>query len=68
MYYLCEKYCKPTTVQYYIVNCVSWVPRLTLLDLQMCSRNRTHSYAGDLLYIEVELNHLYSRNEHNIIN
>ena len=34
MYYLCEKYCKPTTVQYYIVNCVSWVPRLTLLDLQ----------------------------------
>ena len=37
MYYLCEKYYKPITVQYYqyyIVDCVSWVPRLTLLDLQ----------------------------------
>ena len=33
MYYLCEKYYKPITVQYYIANCVSWVPRLTLLDL-----------------------------------
>ena len=33
MYYLCEKYCKPITVQYYIANCVSWVPRLTLMDL-----------------------------------
>ena len=27
------KYSKPTTEQYYIANCVSWVPRLTLLDL-----------------------------------
>ena len=34
MYYLCEKYYKPITVQYYIANCVSWVPSLTLLDLQ----------------------------------
>ena len=33
MYYLCEKYYKPITVQYYIDNCVSWVPRLTFLDL-----------------------------------
>ena len=33
MYYLCEKYYKPVTVQYCIVDCVSWVPRLTLLDL-----------------------------------
>ena len=32
-YYLCEKYYKPIIVQYYIVDCVSWVPRLTLLDL-----------------------------------
>ena len=32
--YLCEKYDKPITVQYYIADCVSWVPRLTLLDLQ----------------------------------
>ena len=34
MYYLCEKYYKPITVQYYIADCVSWVPSLTLLDLQ----------------------------------
>ena len=33
MYYLCEKYYKPIPVQYYIADCVSWVPRLTLLDL-----------------------------------
>ena len=29
MYYLCEKYHKPITVQYYIADCVSWVPGLT---------------------------------------
>ena len=34
MYYLREKYYKPITVQYYIADCVSWVPRLILLDLQ----------------------------------
>ena len=34
MYYLCEKYYKYITVQYYIADCVSWVPRLTLLDLR----------------------------------
>ena len=34
MYYLCEKYYKPIITQYYIANCVSWVHRLTLLDLQ----------------------------------
>ena len=33
MYYLCEKYYKPVTVQYYIADCVRWVPKLTLLDL-----------------------------------
>ena len=33
MCYLCEKYYKPVTVPYYIANCVSLVPRLTLLDL-----------------------------------
>ena len=33
MYYLCEKYYKPTTVKYYIADCVGWVPRLTLLEL-----------------------------------
>ena len=29
MYYLCEKYCQPILVQYYIANCVNWVPRIT---------------------------------------
>ena len=52
MYYLCEKYYKPITVQYYIVHCVSWVPRLTLLDLRT---HWTQEYAlrtkiGDLLW------------------
>ena len=32
--YWCEKYHKPITVQYYVTNCVSWAPELTLLDLQ----------------------------------
>ena len=27
MYCLCEKYYKPIIVQYYIADCVSWVPR-----------------------------------------
>ena len=51
MYYLCERYYKPITVQYYIANCVSWVPRLTLnkLDLQTYSQNGTRLYVGDLL-------------------
>ena len=31
---VCEKYCKPFTVQHYVAGCVSLVPRLTLLDLQ----------------------------------
>ena len=34
MYYMCEKYCTPITVQYHIAGCVTWVPRVTLLDLQ----------------------------------
>lgn len=33
MYYLYEKYYKPITVKYYLANCASWVPRLTLLSL-----------------------------------
>ena len=54
-YYLCEKYYKPTTVQYYIADCVSWVPRLTLLDLnkldlRTCSWNGTRLSVGDILY------------------
>ena len=34
MYYLCEEYYKPMVVQYHVADCVSWVPRLTLLDLR----------------------------------
>ena len=33
-YVLCEKY-YIDVLKYYIANCVSWVPRLTLLDLQI---------------------------------
>ena len=55
IYYLCEKYYKPITVQYYIANCVSWVPRLTLLDLRTCSQDRTRSYVGDLLQLPLRL-------------
>ena len=42
MYYLCEKYYKPITVQYYMASYVinSWVPRLTLLDLQIGLTNK----------------------------
>ena len=55
MDYLCEKYCTPITVQYHIANFVSWVPRLTLLDLQTNrtyehSQNETRSYVGELRY------------------
>ena len=35
MYYLCEMHYTSITVQYYIANCVSWVPRLTLMNLRM---------------------------------
>ena len=33
-FHLCEKYYKLITIQYNIAYCVSWVPRLTLTDLQ----------------------------------
>ena len=33
MHYLYEKYYEPIIVQYNIANCVSWNPRLTLLDI-----------------------------------
>ena len=35
--YLCEKDYKPAVVQWYIADCVNWVPILT------------HSYVGDLM-------------------
>lgn len=33
IYYLCEKHYKSIPVQYYMTDCITWVPRLTLLDL-----------------------------------
>ena len=42
MYYLCEKNYKLITIQYYIANCVSWIPRLNLLDLGI---NCTYEHA-----------------------
>ena len=45
MYYLCEKYYQPITVQYYTADCVSWAPRLTLLDLQTNSIYRTARFS-----------------------
>ena len=50
MYYLCEKYYKPIKVQDYIADDVSWIPRLTFLDLRAWSQNRACWHAGDLLY------------------
>ena len=50
MYYLCEKYYKSITLQYYVANCVSWAPRLTSFDLQMRSWIETCSLIADLLY------------------
>ena len=32
MYYLCKKHYKPVAVQHCIVDCISWVPRLTFLE------------------------------------
>ena len=46
MYYLCEKYCKPVTVKYYIAN---FVGLMNKLDLQTCSQKGTHLYVGYLL-------------------
>ena len=51
--HLCEKYYKPITVQYYIANCVTWVPRLsaelrTNWTEQIRSWNRTHLYVRDV--------------------
>ena len=45
MYYLCEKDYKLITVQYYMANCVSWIPRLNLLDFRI---NCTYERAFEL--------------------
>ena len=51
MYYLCEKYYKMTALQYYIADCVSWVPRLILLNL---GTNWTYEHT-----LRMELVHMY---------
>ena len=38
IHYLYEKYYKPITVQYYTVNCVSWVPRQTSFNSRTALR------------------------------
>ena len=49
--------CLTVLLQYSVASCVSWIPRLTLLDLmnkvglRMCSQNGIHLYIGDLLYL-----------------
>ena len=50
MYYLREKYDKPITPQYYIADYVSWVPRLTLLDLK--------AYWVSKYVLKMELTHM----------
>ena len=47
MHYL---YYKLITVQYYTANCVSWVPRLTLLDLQT-DWTYEHALGKELVHI-----------------
>ena len=50
MYYLSEKYHKPISAQYYITYYVSWVPSLTLFDLQT-NWTYEHSLRKDLVYM-----------------
>ena len=50
-YVVCEKYCKPITLQYYVHNRASWVPRLTLLDLQV---NWTYEHALRMELVRME--------------
>ena len=53
---MCEKYYNSITVHYYIVDCVSWVPRLTTnkLDFRMSSWNGTSPYVRDFMYFTQE--------------
>ena len=55
MYYLCEKYYKPITLQYYIAYYVSWVPRLTLLDLTTALSEQNSVYRRLTLFFCVVL-------------
>ena len=51
MYYWCGKYYKHITVEHYIADCVFWVPKVTLLDLQT---NLTYKHA-----LRTELDHIW---------
>ena len=53
MYYLCEKYYKPITVQYHIADYVRWVSKLTLLGLMNKLDLWTHSWNGTHSYVEI---------------
>ena len=57
MYYFCEKYYKPITVQCYMAYWVSWIPRVTL-DLQTnwiyeCALDVELAYEADLLNFKI---------------
>lgn len=49
---------RPFTVQYYLADCVRFIPRLTLSNLQtnwtwaQHSQKGTYSYVGNLLYFQ----------------
>ena len=51
MYYLCVKHYKPIIVQYYIADCLSWVPRLTLWNL-------TRQMSVSVLHPDISHHHL----------
>ena len=61
IYHLCEKCYKPITVEYNIADYVSYIPRLTFLDIRnkldlgIHSQNRTPLYVGNLLYLCTQL-------------
>ena len=57
MYYFCEEYYKPITVQCYMAYCVSWIHRVTL-DLQTnwiyeCAFHVELAYEADLLNFKI---------------
>ena len=51
VYYLCEKFYRPITVQCCIADYVSWVSRLTLLDLRT---NGTYKHALKMELVPME--------------
>ena len=50
MYYLYEKYFKSVTIQYYVVDCVGWIPRPTLLNLET-SWTYKHALGMELIHM-----------------